>query len=95
MNLFAELALVSEGWAKNVRISVGEDGKITDVETGLNPDLDDRILRSRILIPAMSNLHSHSFQRSIAGMTEKRVKKKDSFWSGRELMYSFLEKLNP
>ena len=95
MNLFAELALVSEGWAKNVRISVGDDGKITDVEIGVDPDPDDRQLRSRILIPAMSNLHSHSFQRSIAGMTEKRVKKKDSFWSWRELMYSFLEKLNP
>ena len=95
MNLFAELALVSQGWAKKVRISVGEDGKITDVEIGVNPDPNDRKLRNRILIPAMSNLHSHSFQRSIAGMTEKRVKKKDSFWSWRELMYSFLEKLNP
>ena len=47
------------------------------------------------MLPAMANLHSHSFQRSMAGMTEKRVKKQDSFWSWRKLMYSFLEQLNP
>jgi len=95
VNLFAELALVSEGWAQNVRISVGDDGKITDVKIGVNPGPDDSQLQNRILLPAMANLHSHSFQRSMAGMTEKRVKKKDSFWSWRELMYNFLEQLNP
>ena len=95
VNLFAELALISEGWAQNVRVSVGQDGKITNVEIGVDPGPDDRQLRNRILLPAMANLHSHSFQRSMAGMTEKRVKKQDSFWSWRELMYSFLEQLNP
>ena len=81
MNLFVELALISETWAQNVRISVGQDGKITEVEFGVDPGQDDRQLRKRILVPAMANLHSHSFQRSMAGMTEKRVKKQDSFWS--------------
>jgi len=95
VNLFAEHALISEGWAQNVRISIDLDGKISDVEIGVDPGLDDRQLRNRILIPAMANLHSHSFQRSMAGMSEKRVKKMDSFWSWRELMYSFLEQLNP
>ena len=95
VNLFAELALISEKWVKNVRISVGQDGKIKSVEIGVDPDQDDRQLRNRILLPAMANLHSHSFQRSMAGMTEKRTKKQDSFWSWRELMYSFLEQLNP
>ena len=80
MNLFAELALISEGWTQNVRISVGQDGNITEVETGVDPGPDDRQLRKRILLPAMANLHSHSFQRSMAGMTEKQVKKQDSFW---------------
>ena len=95
MNLFAELALISEDWAHNVRISVGNDGKITNVESGVKPGPHDRELRNRILIPAMANLHSHSFQRSMAGMTEKRAIKLDNFWSWRELMYSFLEQLNP
>ena len=95
VNLFAEHALISEGWAQNVRISIDLDGKISDVEIEVDPGLDDRQLRNRILIPAMANIHSHSFQRSMAGMTEKSVKKQDSFWSWRELMYSFLEQLNP
>ena len=95
VNLFAELALISKDWAHNVRISVGEDGKIKDVEIGVKPGPKDRVLRKRILLPAMSNLHSHSFQRLMAGITEKRAKKRDSFWSWRELMYSFLDKLNP
>ena len=95
MNLFAKLALISEGWAHNVRISISEDGKITNVESRVMPGPDDLQLRNRILLPAMANFHSHSFQRSMAGMTEKRVKKQESFWSWRELIYSFLEKLNP
>ena len=95
MNLFAKLALISEGWAHNVRISISEDGKITNVESRVMSGPDDLQLRNRILLPAMANFHSHSFQRSMAGMTEKRAKKQESFWSWRELIYSFLEKLNP
>ena len=95
VNLFAELALISEGWAQNVRISVGKDGKITEVESGVDPDQLDCKLQNRILLPAMANLHSHSFQRSMAGMTEKRDKNPDSFWSWRDKMYGFLEQLNP
>ena len=91
VNLFAKLALVSEGWARNVRISISEDGKITHVESRVMPGPDDLQLRNRILLPAMANLHSHSFQRAMTGMTEKRAKNQDSFWSWRELMYCFLE----
>ena len=70
VNLFAELALISEDWAQNVRISVGQDGKIKDLEIGVDPDPDDRQLQNLILLPAMVNLHSHYFQRSMAGMIE-------------------------
>jgi formiminoglutamate deiminase len=95
VNLFAELALISEAWAKNVRVSVDMKGIITAVESGVEPNQHDTLLRNRILLPAMANLHSHSFQRAMAGLTEKRVEKQDSFWSWRKLMYSFLERLNP
>ena len=73
VNLFAKIALVSEGWARNVRISISEDGKITHVESRVMPGPDALQLR----------------------MTEKRAKKQESFWSWRELMFCFLEKLNP
>ncbi len=61
VNLFVEFALISEGWAQNIRISVGQDGKITEVEIGVDPRPDDRQLRNRILVPAMANLHSLFF----------------------------------
>ena len=95
VNLFAKLAVISEGWARNVRISISEDGKISNVESRVMPGQDDLQLRNRILLPAMANLHSHSFQRAMAGMTEKRAKIQDSFWSWLELIYSFLNKLDP
>ena len=95
MNLFAEHALTPEGWAINVRVTLDQHGRIATVESGVEPNPDDQNLRNRILLPALSNLHSHSFQRAMSGLTEKRLEKRDSFWSWRELMYSFLERLNP
>ena len=95
MNFFAELALIPEGWAKNVRVTLDKTGRIETVESGVEPNPDDQNLRNRILLPAMSNLHSHSFQRAMSGLTEKRLEKRDSLWSWRELMYSFLERLTP
>jgi len=95
MNLFAELALTPEGWSKNVRVTVDQLGRISAVESGVKPNPDDQYLWNRILLPALSNLHSHSFQRAMSGLTEKRLEKRDSFWSWRELMYSFLERLTP
>ncbi|MGM0560927.1 MAG: formimidoylglutamate deiminase, partial [Pseudomonadota bacterium] len=48
------------------------------------------------LLPAPGNLHSHSFQRALAGLTERRGPGgQDSFWTWRQLMYAFLEKLTP
>ena len=95
MKFFAELALIPEGWAKNVRVTLDQTGRIGNVESGVEPNPDEQNLRKRILLPAMSNLHSHSFQRAMSGLTEKRLEKRDSFWSWRELMYSFLERLTP
>ncbi|MDP6886845.1 MAG: formimidoylglutamate deiminase [SAR324 cluster bacterium] len=95
MNIFVGLALTPEGWCKNVRVTVDEVGRISAVEAGVEANPDDQNLPKRILLPALSNLHSHSFQRAMSGLTEKRLEKQDSFWSWRELMYNFLEHLNP
>jgi len=49
-----------------------------------------------ILLPAVANLHSHAFQRCMAGLTEKRSSVQgDNFWSWRRLMFRFLQALNP
>src|SRR5207248_9138740 len=45
--------------------------------------------------PGLPNVHSHAFQRGLAGLTERRAPGQDSFWSWRELMYRFAERMGP
>lgn len=46
-------------------------------------------------VPGLPNLHSHAFQRAMAGLTERRGAEADSFWTWREQMYRFVERLTP
>jgi formiminoglutamate deiminase len=46
-------------------------------------------------VPGLPNLHSHAFQRAMAGLTERRGSDSDSFWTWREQMYRFVERLTP
>ncbi len=95
-SLFAAKALLPEGWARDVRVGY-DDGRIVAVEVEALPAAGDRRLDGRVLLPAPANLHSHAFQRAMAGMTERRGDgpSGDSFWTWRELMYRFLERLSP
>ena len=43
----------------------------------------------------MANLHSHAFQRGMAGLGEARTRPGDDFWSWREVMYRFLDRIGP
>lgn len=90
--IFATRALLPGGWAARVRLGV-DAGRIVAVETDARPGAED--VRVDTLLPALSNLHSHSFQRAMAGMTEYRAAGRESFWTWRELMYRFLDRLTP
>ncbi len=92
--IIAGRALTDSGWRHNVLIDIAADGTIASV----SPDQADApadAQRVRVLVPAMPNLHSHAFQRAMAGMTEYRSASRDSFWTWRELMYRFLDHLTP
>jgi formiminoglutamate deiminase len=43
----------------------------------------------------MPNLHSHAFQRAMAGLAERRGPGDDTFWSWRETMYRFALSMSP
>ena len=88
--LFAETALLPDGWASNVRVEMA-DGRIVAVTLGVVADAQ----KLGCLLPAPVNLHSHAFQRAMAGMTERRGPSPDSFWTWRTLMYRFLDHLSP
>ncbi len=90
--IFAKRALLSTGWAENVRLEI-TDGRISRVITSDKPHTDD--ISVDTILPALANLHSHTFQRAMAGMTEYRAAGKDSFWTWRDLMYRFTQSLTP
>lgn len=92
MTVFANRAYLSDGWARDVRLRV-QDGQITEITLDTTPQTDD--VTVDILLPALSNLHSHSFQRAMAGMTEFRQQGQENFWTWRTLMYKFLDHLTP
>ena len=88
--IWAERALLPEGWAENVCVTV-DQGRISGVEIGVTGGP-----RVGLLLPAMANLHSHAFQRAMAGLSEaKGPEPRDTFWTWRQIMYRFLDLLTP
>lgn len=90
--LHAARALTPDGWTSDVRLSI-EGGAIAAVETGVAPKAGDE--RHAILIPAVANVHSHAFQRAMAGLAEVRGPGHDTFWTWRETMYRFALTMTP
>ncbi|RBP11170.1 formimidoylglutamate deiminase [Roseiarcus fermentans] len=90
--LHFERALTPEGWASNVRISI-DGGSIVSVERGAARAPGDE--RCGIGVPAIGNLHSHAFQRAMAGLAEQRGDTDDSFWTWREAMYRLALAVTP
>ncbi|MAM67744.1 MAG: formimidoylglutamate deiminase [Pseudomonadota bacterium] len=82
-----------DGWHSPGFVTV-EDGKITGI-AGAAPDTPiDNI--GGIALPGIANLHSHAFQRAMAGLSEYRTgAAEDSFWTWRELMYRFVGRIDP
>ena len=92
MNIFAQKAYCADRWKNAVRISITDD-EVETIETNSTAAAGDILVDT--LLPALSNLHSHSFQRAMAGMTEYRAKGRESFWTWRALMYEFVDRLTP
>jgi formimidoylglutamate deiminase len=85
-------ALLADGWAQNVRLTLA-DGRIVGIERDIVAGPYGE--RFGIGLPGMQNLHSHAFQRGMAGLTERRGQDQDSFWTWRTLMYRFVDRITP
>ena len=92
MHYLADAALLPEGIEPDVLIEIAADGSIASV-TPRSPRQADRL--HGLVVPGMPNLHSHAFQRAMAGLTERSVRGADSFWRWREVMYRFVATLTP
>jgi formimidoylglutamate deiminase len=90
--IWAKSALLAGGWARDVLVHIDTTGRIGAVQPGA-PAQGTQV---PLLLPAPVNIHSHGFQRAMAGLTEGRgPDPTDSFWTWRQLMYRFLDRLSP
>jgi formimidoylglutamate deiminase len=104
-------AFLSQGWARDVMVTVSDQGFITAIDAVAPGDAPgdvradtsahDRTAVSGaeridgIVVPGMPNAHSHAFQRAMAGNTEYRLSAHDSFWTWRQAMYALANRIEP
>ena len=94
MKLFARDALLPTGWARDVVLDIGTDGTFSSIDVAFAPPRDAERVQGP-LIPGMPNVHSHAFQRALAGLTQRGGPAADDFWTWRTEMYRFLERVGP
>ncbi|TYL98656.1 formimidoylglutamate deiminase [Bradyrhizobium rifense] len=85
-------ALLPSGWANDVQVVITA-GAIAEVTPGVQPAAGDE--RHAIALPGLASLHSHAFQRGMAGLAELRGDSTDTFWTWRETMYRFALAMTP
>src|SRR4051812_37249086 len=90
---FAERALLPSGWASNVRFEVSTDGLLSQVQA--DAERSGAEVLNGPVVPGMPNLHSHAFQRAMAGLAEVAGNPNDSFWTWRDLMYRLVGQISP
>jgi formimidoylglutamate deiminase len=93
--LFAEHAYLPDGWRRNVLLQWDATGTLTHVSPDSETAPAGVARAAGPVLPGMPNLHSHAFQRAMAGLTEYRANATDNFWSWRDLMYRFAAKITP
>ncbi len=90
--IWAAHALLKDGWVDSVEISIDEKG---DIFTISNDSPYSGGEKTQVLIPAIPNTHSHAHQRAMAGLGERAGQSAESFWSWRNVMYHYLERIEP
>ncbi|NIG18908.1 formimidoylglutamate deiminase [Pantoea sp. Al-1710] len=90
---FAPRALLADGWHEDVLITTDASGQIAELTPNSTPGSATRLAGP--VIPAIANLHSHAFQRAMAGLAEVAGDPQDSFWTWRDLMYRMVQRLSP
>ena len=83
-------ALLSSGWTQNVAIDLDDQGIIAAISENhtQNGEWIDGYA-----MPGINNVHSHAFQRAMAGLAEYSTSRDDSFWTWRDIMYRFADKI--
>ncbi|WP_268920184.1 formimidoylglutamate deiminase [Acidiphilium iwatense] len=80
-------------WRENVAVAIDDAGRIAEVETGVSPAGSEAV--PGIALPGLPNLHSHGFQRAMAGLAERGQRPGEDFWSWRHVMYRTANEFDP
>jgi formimidoylglutamate deiminase len=94
---FADHAWLPQGWGENIGITMAADAERRGSLLGIEASAvsGDAEYLGRYVLPGMPNLHSHAFQRAMAGLAERQTNPSDSFWTWRETMYTFAGRVGP
>ena len=94
---FADHVWMVDGWHVDVAIDIDASGHFAALVP--RSQRGDREHLGRWVVPGVPNLHSHAFQRAMAGLAERRghtdSTEHDSFWTWREVMYAFAQAVDP
>ena len=97
--IHADHAMLADGWHGQVMVDIDARGMIISVHEGVDPTLHDERPCDwfcRYLLPAIVNVHSHAFQRAMAGCSERFSSSDNSnFWGWREQMYRLANTVTP
>jgi formimidoylglutamate deiminase len=85
------------GWLSPAFVAIGPDGGVVRVEPVRFREAGAATVErvAGYALPGMPNLHSHAFQRGLAGLAERAAPGGDTFWTWRETMYRFVARLAP
>ncbi|HEX5756180.1 MAG TPA: formimidoylglutamate deiminase, partial [Arenimonas sp.] len=86
--LHARNAWTPDGWVSGISLATDAQGRFTAADAAGGESVE-------WLLPGVANLHSHAFQRAMAGLAERQTHPEDSFWTWRELMYRFAGRIDP
>lgn len=91
----ADYAWLPEGWQAQVGLEIAASGTIAAVRPGADAGEPGAQRLVGWLLPGIPNLHSHAFQRAMAGLAERQTHPDDSFWTWRETMYRIAAGFDP
>lgn len=87
--LDAAMLWTPAGWRADAGFDIDDHGRIGTLRTA------EPTASASWIVPGIANLHSHAFQRAMAGMAERQTHPEDSFWTWRETMYRFAARFTP
>ena len=95
MKWLADQAWVDGRWAPHVLLEADATGHWQRVQVNATPQDSQGAQSLGMVLPGLTNAHSHAFQRAMAGLAERSERPQDDFWSWRERMYQVALRIGP